>query len=153
MFTPAHCFISFLLKKGKKFKTHSSFFFFPLHAFSITSVVSSTLWPHGLQPARIHGILQARTLERVAMPSSRGSSPMRDWIHVSCIGRQILYQLSHQGSPFFSFPCNKFNQDIHRQENADRVVHLYTAMLPSPESEPNNASDNSVGGKSDYHTE
>ena len=27
MFTPAHCFISFLLKKGKKFKTHSSFFF------------------------------------------------------------------------------------------------------------------------------
>ena len=152
MFTPAYCFISFLLEKGKKFKTHSSFFI-PFHAFSVTSVVSSTLWPHGLQPTRIHGILQARTPEQFAMPSSRGSSPIRDWIHVSCIGRQILYQLSHQGSPLFSFTCNKFNQDIHWQENADRVVRLYTAMLSSPESEANNASDNSVGGTSDYHTE
>ena len=31
-----------------------------------------------------HGILQARMLEGVAMPSSRGSSPPRDWTHVSC---------------------------------------------------------------------
>ena len=36
------------------------------------------------------GILQARILEWVAMPSSRGSSQPRDLIHisyVSCIGR------------------------------------------------------------------
>ena len=32
-----------------------------------------------------HGILQARTLEWVVMPSSRGSSRPRDWTHVSCI--------------------------------------------------------------------
>ena len=31
------------------------------------------------------GILQARMLEWVAMPSSRGSSPSRDGTHVSCI--------------------------------------------------------------------
>ena len=31
----------------------------------------------------VHGILQARTLEWVAMPSSRGSSPSRDWTQVS----------------------------------------------------------------------
>ena len=38
----------------------------------------------------LHGILQARTLEWVAMPSSRGSSWPRDWTcisWVSCISR------------------------------------------------------------------
>ena len=42
----------------------------------------------------VHGILQARILEYVAMPSSRGSSWPRDGIHVSCIsfiGRWVLY--------------------------------------------------------------
>ena len=42
----------------------------------------------------VHGILQARILEWVAMPSSRGSSRPRDWTHVShvsCIGRQVLF--------------------------------------------------------------
>ena len=40
------------------------------------------------------GILQARTLEWVAISSSRGSSRPRDGTHVSCIfciGRQIVY--------------------------------------------------------------
>ena len=50
----------------------------------------------------IHGIFQARILEWVAISSSRGSSRPRDQTHVSCvscIGRQILYQLSLQGNP------------------------------------------------------
>ena len=44
------------------------------------SVVSHSLQPHGLQPTRlpVHGILQARILEWVAMPSSRESSQSRD---------------------------------------------------------------------------
>ena len=33
----------------------------------------------------VHGILQARILEWVAIPFSRGSSPPRDWTRVSCI--------------------------------------------------------------------
>ena len=33
----------------------------------------------------VHGILQARILEWVAVPFSRGSSQPRDWIQVSCI--------------------------------------------------------------------
>ena len=37
------------------------------------------------------GILQARILEWVAIPSSRGSSWPRDQTQVSCFGRQILY--------------------------------------------------------------
>ena len=39
----------------------------------------------------VHGILQARILEWVAMPSSRGFSQPRDRICVSCHGRWILY--------------------------------------------------------------
>ena len=45
-----------------------------------------------------HGVLQARILEWVAIPFSRGSSRPRDQTQVSCIYRQILYLLSHQGS-------------------------------------------------------
>ena len=32
----------------------------------------------------VHGILQARILKWVSMPSCRGSSPPRDWTQVSC---------------------------------------------------------------------
>ena len=39
----------------------------------------------------VPGILQARILEWVVIFSSRGSSQLRDWTHISCIGRQILY--------------------------------------------------------------
>ena len=49
----------------------------------------------------IHRIFQARILEWVAISFSRGSSWARDWTHVccgSCIGRWILYLLSHPGS-------------------------------------------------------
>ena len=51
----------------------------------------------------VHGIFQARILEWVAICFSRGSSQPRDQTHISCIsciGRQILYQLSHRGSIF-----------------------------------------------------
>ena len=47
----------------------------------------------------VHGLSQARILEWVAIPFSRGSSWLRVWTCVSCPGRQILYHLSHQGSP------------------------------------------------------
>ena len=33
----------------------------------------------------VHGILQARILEWIAIPFSRGSSQLRDWTWVSCI--------------------------------------------------------------------
>ena len=39
----------------------------------------------------VYGIFQARILEWVAVPSSRGSSGPRDQICIFCIGRQILY--------------------------------------------------------------
>ena len=45
----------------------------------------------------VHGILQASIWECAAIPFSRGSSQPRDRTQVSCIGRQILYCLSHKG--------------------------------------------------------
>ena len=56
-----------------------------------------TLWdPMDYSPpgSSVHGMLQARILEWVAMPSSKWSSQPRDWTRVSytsCIARQVLY--------------------------------------------------------------
>ena len=50
----------------------------------------------------VRGIFQARILEHVAISFSKESSQPRDWTRVSCVSctsRQVLYQLSHQGSP------------------------------------------------------
>ena len=60
---------------------------------------------HSPPGSSVDGILQARILEWVAMPSFRGSSPLRDrtcvsW--VSCTGRLVLYQQHHLGSPTLS---------------------------------------------------
>ena len=44
-------------------------------------------WPS----SSVHGIPQARILEWVAIPFSRGSFQPRDQTQVSCIGRWILY--------------------------------------------------------------
>ena len=45
------------------------------------SVISDSLWPHGLYT--VHGILQARVLEWVAICFFRGSSQPREWAQVS----------------------------------------------------------------------
>ena len=42
----------------------------------------------------VHGILQVRTLEWIAIPFSRGYSQPMDQTRVSCIGRWILYCLA-----------------------------------------------------------
>ena len=54
----------------------------------------ATPWTIAHQAPLSVGILQARILKWVAMPSSGGSSPPRDQNHdpyVSCISRQVLY--------------------------------------------------------------
>ena len=47
----------------------------------------------------VHGILQARTLEWVAMPSSRGSFQPRDWTCISCIAGRF-FTAEPPGKPF-----------------------------------------------------
>jgi len=53
---------------------------------------------HSLPGSSVHGIFQTRILEQVAISSSVGSSWFRHRICascVSCIGRQVIYPLSH----------------------------------------------------------
>ena len=55
--------------------------------------LSVTLWTVAHQALLSMGILQARILEWVAMPSSRGSSQPRNQIQVTyvyCTGRRVL---------------------------------------------------------------
>ena len=54
-----------------------------------------------LPGSSVHGISQA--LEWVTMPSSRGSSQIRDWTSVSIIGRRILYHCA----TWEAQPCSK----------------------------------------------
>ena len=52
-----------------------------------------------LPGSSVHGILQARILEWVAIPFSGRSYWPRDWMCISCIAGRFFYSLSHQGSP------------------------------------------------------
>ena len=47
----------------------------------------------------VYGILQAKIVEWAAMPFSRDLPNPGIKPYISLIGRQILYHLSHQGSP------------------------------------------------------
>ena len=54
-----------------------------------------------LPGSSVHGILQARTLEGVALPSSRGSFPPRAWTHVPCITARF-FAAEPLGKPHYS---------------------------------------------------
>ena len=62
-----------------------------------------TLWdPMDCSPpgSSVHGILQARILEWVAIPSSRGSSRLKDWTWVCCIAGGFFTTASLGNVPF-----------------------------------------------------
>ena len=79
-----------------------------LHCCPYSSCLVARSCPTVLQPHRlvhppgssVHGILQARILDWVAISFSRGSSWPRDWTRTSCMGRRIR---SHQGRPCVMF--------------------------------------------------
>ena len=60
--------------------------------------MSNCLQPHdcSLPGSSVQGIFQARILEWISTSFSKGSSPPRDWICVSYIGRWILYHWATQ---------------------------------------------------------
>ena len=70
-----------------------------------------TLWNPmdcSLPSSSVHGILQARILEWVAVPFSRGSSQPRDWTQVSCIAGGLEWAAissSRESSWLRSNPC------------------------------------------------
>ena len=72
------------------------------------SVVSSFCEPMNCSPpgSSVHGILQARILEWVAIPFSRASSQLRDWTWVSCIAGRFFTvwatREAHTTDPYYS---------------------------------------------------
>ena len=70
------------------------------------SVVSDSCNPMDCSPpgSSVHGISQARILEWVAIPFSRGSSWPRDWTYVSCIaGRFFTVWATRRGCYHFLY--------------------------------------------------
>ena len=62
-----------------------------MHAQSLSCVqVFCSLMDCNLPGSSVHGISQAKTLERVAMPSSRGYSRARNWTRISCAAGGFL---------------------------------------------------------------
>ena len=88
-----------------------------------------------LPGSSVHGILQAKILEWVAMPSSRGSSWPSNWTqvtYVSCIGRRVLYHWCYLGSPKVRF--SQFSHSV--MSNSLLPRGLQHTRLPCPSLTP-----------------
>ena len=79
----------------------------------------------------VHGILQARILEWVAFPFSRGSSQPRDWTQVSCIADGFL-SAEPQGKPKNTgMGSLSVLQRIFLTQELNRVSALQADSLPT----------------------
>ena len=88
----------------------------------------------------VHGILQSRILEWVAMPSSKGSSWPRvrtRLTQVPCIGRRVLYCWATRKPPlaWVAIPFSRDFLDSEIEPISLCLLHWYTGSLPlaSPE--------------------
>ena len=74
----------------------------------------------------VHGILQARILEWVAMPSSRGSSQPRDQTQVSCIASRF-FTTEPPGKPLgLDYPFPMFSHMWYVLCNSRLTLHVRT---------------------------
>ena len=74
-------------------------------AYSFTHIqLFVTLWTVAFQAPLSMEIFQARTLEWIATPSSKGSSQPSDWIHIACIaGGFVTIWATAEALSFFAF--------------------------------------------------
>ena len=76
-----------------------------------------------LPGSSIHGILQARILEWVAIPFSRGSSPPRDRTQVSC--NHLRHQRSPKGTRMGLESMHAENNGVvHHQKHSATLTHF-----------------------------
>ena len=70
------------------------------------SIMSDSLQPHGYSPtgSSIHGILQVRILEWVAIPFCKGSFWLRDWTQVFCIAGRFVMVWATRKAHIPSYP-------------------------------------------------
>ena len=83
-----------------------------------------------LPGSSVHGILQVRILERGSLPSSRGSSPPRDWTHVFSGSWQAdSLPLSYQGSPMPQFTLRNFQKCLDMQNKVSPVTEISWMLI------------------------
>ena len=81
---------------------------------------------------RVHGILQVRILEWIAIPFSRRSSQPRDRTQVSHTAGGFFYQLSHQGSPrILEWVAYPFSSGSSWPRDRTRVSHIAGGFFTS----------------------
>ena len=109
-----------------------------MHAHSVTQSCPSLCNPrdYSLPGSSVHGILQARILEWVAMLSSKGSSSPRDQTHVFCISgisRQAnCLPQDHLGSRSGTKTTRLTEcKDTETRKNIWLVDHSEKAMAPN----------------------
>ena len=90
-------------------------------------------YPRG---SSVYEILQARILEWVAFPFSRGSSRPREWTHVSCVscmGSWVLYHWATWEAPS-AVLLLLFSHQV--MSNSSRPHELQHTRLPRPSPSP-----------------
>ena len=107
---------------------------FNLHNMLSCSVLSDTLWPHGcsLPGSSVHGIPQARVLEWVTMPSSRGSSWHRYGTWISCIAGGF-FTVWATGEAQFALICLQSLRCLWPEHGINRICLFSVLDLTSPE--------------------
>ena len=110
------------------------------------SVMSDSLQPHVAH--QIHGILQARILEWVAIPFTRGSFQLMDQTWVSHAVGRFFYHLGHQGSLDLKLKPLRliwFSRGLPKEGAKDAVLYRTGATpkeSPEKESFPQRAGNN-----------
>ena len=80
----------------------------------------------------VHGILQARILEWVAMPFSRGSSQSRDRTQVSCIaGGFFSIWTTREAQEYWSWVAYPFSRESSQPRNQTGFPALQVDSLPA----------------------
>ena len=93
-----------------------------------------TPWTVGNQAPLVHGIFQARILEWVAIYFSRGIVPTQGLNPSSPASREILYHLSHPGSPIKLFSSVQFSCSV--VSDSLRLHELQHTRPPCPSPTP-----------------
>ena len=109
-----------------------------VHASQVALVMYNSLWPMDCSPpgSSVHGMLQARILEWVAMPSSRGSSQPRDqtqsltspalagMFSTTSVTWKVSHFCTHFKIRLFGFFVSEFQQNFKGLEAATSLFHL-----------------------------
>ena len=91
----------------------------------------ATPWTIARQAPLFMWILQARILEWVAMPSSRGSSQPRDQTQISCIAGRFFIVLATREAQEYCSQCLLKTQPLYQKNSGDNASLILDFFLIS----------------------